>query len=41
MKISPVTVWADVDGTLDSKGNIVVDMNDYNAVKKWLGSSLS
>jgi hypothetical protein len=38
--ISPVTVWADLDGTLDNNGNIVVDMNDYNAVKKWLGSSL-
>jgi len=39
--ISPETVWADLDGALDNEGNIVIDMNDYNAVKKRLGSSLS
>ena len=35
-----VTIWADLDGSVDAEDNIVVDMNDYNAVKKWLGFSL-
>jgi hypothetical protein len=35
-----VTVWADADGTVDANGDPVVTMNDYNAVKKLLGSKL-
>jgi len=38
--ITPETIWADLDGTVDNEGNIVVDMADYLAVKKRIGSSL-
>ena len=38
--IAPLTIWADVDGSVDNQGNIVVDMNDWMAVKKWLGHKL-
>ncbi len=38
--IAPLTMWADLDGSVDNEGNIVVDMNDWYAVKKWIGFKL-
>ena len=38
--IAPLTIWADLDGSVDNEGNIVVDLNDWYAVKKWIGFKL-